>query len=198
MSTFEFHVARAARQRYAFDEALFGLTGNVVFADFAAARRFAQQMNAQRDVANDPGAAVRAGDLNAMGLVDEIMHFVVALYRRERNPDAMTGALQALEMRLSPEVLDQTLESFVDEFPNVATYRGEIPARKYLDGTTDGVSNREIALEELLMLWLANGNPAFAPYGELFDDRNLEEGSAYLALTRGLESYFRTQPPFGP
>src|SRR3954452_19979859 len=93
MPTFEFHVARAARQRYAFDEALFGLTGNVVFADFAAARRFAQQMNERRDVARDPGSAVRAGDLNAMGLVDEIMHFVVALYRRERNPDAMTGAL---------------------------------------------------------------------------------------------------------
>ena len=42
----------------------------------------------------------------------------------------------------------------------------------------------EIALEELLMVWLANGNPAFAPYGELFDDRNLEDGSAYLARRR--------------
>ena len=102
MSTFEFHVARAARERYAFDDALFGLTGNVVFADFAAARRFAQLMNEQRDLTADPGAAVRAGDLNAMGPVDEIMHFVVAMYRRERNPDAMAGALQALEMRLSP------------------------------------------------------------------------------------------------
>ena len=38
---FEFHVSRDARQRYEFDEALFGLSGNVVFADYAAARRFA-------------------------------------------------------------------------------------------------------------------------------------------------------------
>src|SRR3954462_13232739 len=51
---FEFYVAPAARQRYSFDETLFGLTGNVVFADFAAVRRFAQQMNAQRDLAADP------------------------------------------------------------------------------------------------------------------------------------------------
>ena len=50
MSTFEFHVSRAARQRYGFDEALFGLSGNVVFADFAAARRFAQKMNDARAI----------------------------------------------------------------------------------------------------------------------------------------------------
>src|SRR5437764_15396283 len=88
MTTFEFHVARATRERYSFDETLFGLTGNVVFADFAAARRFAQQMNEQRDLASDPGAAVRAGDLNAMGLVDEVLHYVAGLYRQERNPRA--------------------------------------------------------------------------------------------------------------
>jgi glycosidase len=198
MTGFEFHVARAARQRYSFDEALFGLSGNVVFADYAAARRFAQQMNAQRDLAADPGAAVRAGDINAMGLVDEVLHFVVGLYREQRNPEAMSGALRALDERLSAPVVDQALGTFVTEFPNVAAYRGEISATEYLAGTTDGMSNREIALEELLMLWLANGNPAFAPYGELFDDRRLEDDTAYLALVRGLEAYFKSQPTFGP
>ena len=197
-ATFEFHVARAARQRYSFDEALFGLSGNVVFADYAAARRFAAQMNEQRDLVADPGAAVRAGDINAMGLVDEVLHFVVGMYRAQRNPQAMSGALAVLEERLTRQVVDQTLESFVDEFPGSATQRGELTALDYLARDTDGVSNREIALEELLMLWLANGNPAFAPYGELFDDGNLEQGSAYLAFVRGLESYFKTQPTFGP
>ena len=198
MSTFEFHVARAARQRYAFDEQLFGLSGNVVFADYAAARRFAQQINAQRDLVEDPSAAVRAGDINAMGLVDEILHYVVGLYRRERNPNAMSGALQALGERLTPPVLEQTLALFVSEFPNIAVHRGDVEVADWLSDSTDGLPNREIALEELLMVWLANGNPAFAPYGELFDDRDLEDGSAYLALLRGLEGYFKTQPTFGP
>ena len=198
MTAFEFHVARAARRRYEFDEGLFGLSGNVVFADFAAARRFAQQMNAQRDLARDPGAAIRAGDLNAMGLVDEILHYVVGMYRAQRNPQVMSGALAALERRLSPQVLQQTLQAFATDFPNVAVYRGERSATDWLNGSTDGVGNREIALEEMLMLWLANGNPAFAPFGELFDDRNLEDGSAYIAVLRGLEGYFKTQPTFGP
>src|SRR4051795_13270329 len=125
MTTFEFHVARAARDRYSFDQALFGLTGNVVFADFAAARRFAQQINEQRDLAADPGAAVRAGDLSAMGLVDEILHYIAGLYRQERNPRAMSGALAALEQRLTGPVLDQTLQKFVTDFPNAASYRGD-------------------------------------------------------------------------
>src|SRR6476659_1333345 len=153
MSTFEFHVARAARERYSFDEALFGLTGNVVFADFAAARRFAQQMNEQRDLAADPSNAVRAGELNAMGLVDEILHFVVGMYREQRNPQVISGAIAALEARLTPQGLQQTLEAFVGEFPNAAGFRGDQSAAEYLAGQTNGVSNREIALEELLMLW---------------------------------------------
>ncbi len=53
----EFHVSREARDRYEFDESLFGQRGNVVFTNFAAARRFAQKMNAQRDLAADPGSA---------------------------------------------------------------------------------------------------------------------------------------------
>ena len=198
MTAFEFHVARAARERYSFDEALFGLTGNVVFADFAAVRRFVQQMNAQRDIAADPAVAVRAGDVNAMGLVDEILHYVVALYREQRNPEAMAGALGALTVRLGAPVLEATLAAFVDRFPNAATYRDQLSAADYLAGETEGIPNRQVALEELLMLWLANGNPAFAPYGELFDDRPLEEGSAYPAVVKGLEAFFRTQPTFGP
>src|SRR3954452_24095339 len=198
MTTFEFHVARAARQRYSFDEALFGLTGNVVFADYAAARRFAQQMNEQRNLAADPGNAVRVGDLNAMGLIDEVLHYVVELYRHERNPDAMSGALQALNAKLGARLVDQTLEVFVTDFPSSAAYGGTVKAAEYLRGHTDGVPNREIALEEMLMVWLANSNPAFAPFGELFDDHDLEDRSGYGAAIRALEAHFRTQPPFGP
>ena len=44
----EFHVSRAARDRYAFDEALFGLSGNVILADFGATRRCAQRTGGLR------------------------------------------------------------------------------------------------------------------------------------------------------
>jgi hypothetical protein len=195
---YEFHVSRQARERYGFEERLFGLTGNVIFADYAASRRFAARMNEVRGVATDPGAAVRAGDLNAMGLIDEILHHVVELYREQVEPRAIAGALEALEKRLGRQTLDATLAAFAEQFPGSAILSGDQPAKEWLSDETAGRSNREIALEELLMLWLANRNPAFAPFGELFDDRELEEGSAYPALMRGLEAYARALPPFGP
>ena len=196
--SFEFHVSRDARQRYDFDEALFRLSGNVVFADYAAARRFAHAMNAQRDLAAEPGSEVRAGDINAMGLVDEVLHYVVELYRRQRNPAAMAGALAALDQRLGADALETALAVFAERFPTVTVYRGDQSVADYLDGQTDGTPNRQIALEELLMVWLANRNPAFGPYSELFVDTPLADGSAYDELIAGLRDYFRTQPGFGP
>ena len=56
----EFHVSRASRDRYQFDDALFSLTGNAVIADFHAARVFAQRMT-------DTGRPASASEINADG-----------------------------------------------------------------------------------------------------------------------------------
>jgi hypothetical protein len=39
-------------------------------------------MNRVRDAAAHPERAVRASDIDAMGLIDEILHYMVGLYRR--------------------------------------------------------------------------------------------------------------------
>jgi len=194
----EFHVSRRARDRYRFDETLFALDGNVIFANFHAARLFAQRMNEKRDLVRFPEQAVKAGELNAMGLLDELLHLVVARYHEQRNPEAMRQALDWLYARLGQRVVDETLRRFVDEFPPVAVYRGEIDAESYLEGETDGVPHRQRVLEELLMLWLANANPALAPFAELFDDAALEKETAYRQIISELRAFFDTQPPFGP
>ena len=63
LPTFEFHVSRNARDRYTFTEELFSVTGNVVFANLAASRQFAQRMNLVRDAAQNPVLAVNPGEL---------------------------------------------------------------------------------------------------------------------------------------
>ena len=194
----EFHVSRQARDLYGFDETLFSLSGNVIFANFHAARVFAQKMNERRDLANFPELAVRAGQINAMGLIDEIQHYLVALYREQKNPAVMQLALDWLSKALGSEAMDAALRKFAGEFPPVAVYRREIGLEAYLDGETDGVPHRQILLEEMLMLWLANQNPAFAPYQELFDDDSLTVETAYAQILTTLYDFFETQPPFGP
>jgi hypothetical protein len=199
----EFHVSHQSRERYKFDDALFSSSGNVIFADFMAARRFAQLMNAQRDLVSHPEQTVRAGQINAMGLIDEILHQVIEDYRQKRNPAVMQEALDWLGDNLSPEQVDAVLLQFTHEFPPLAVHRQELSAEEYLEGVSrrpDGslVPNRQIALEELLMLWLENENPAFQPFGELFDDTSLERPQIYPRLVSSLVEFFDSQPSYGP
>ncbi|MGD1992325.1 MAG: alpha-amylase family glycosyl hydrolase [Anaerolineae bacterium] len=194
----EFHISREARDRYQFDQALFSLTGNVIFANFHAVRQFVQRMNSRRDVVRFPEQAVKAGQINAMGLIDEILHYVVALYREQEQSEVMADALVWLEEKLGPEAVDQTLLRFVQSFPPVAVYQQELTAEAYLTGETDGVSHRRVALEEMVLLWLANVNPAFAPFNELFDDSDLRKETAYPQIISETHAFLDTQPPFGP
>ncbi|MBI4787154.1 MAG: alpha-amylase [Chloroflexi bacterium] len=194
----EFHISRQARDRYQFDAALFMLSGNVIFPNFNAARVFAQKMNRARDLIRFPEQTVRAGDLNAMGLIDEILHFVVSQYRAQINRAALRQALEWLDERLGRAAVDKTLQTFAEDFPALAIYRGQIPLADYLRGDTAGEPNRQIVLEEMTMLWLANMNPAFSPFIELFDDARLESETNYKLLITNLHSFFETQPRFGP
>jgi hypothetical protein len=173
----EFHISREARDRYRFDESLFSLRGNVILANFHATRVFAQRMNQKRD---------------------EILHVVVGLYREQMNPEAIRQALEWLQEELGAEAVDAALRRFAADFPPVAVYRREIRPETYLGGETAGVPHRHVVLEELIMLWLTNVNPAFSPFRELFDDTALERETAYTQIASSLNEFFETQPLFGP
>ena len=195
---FEFHISKAARIHYEFDRALFQTSGNVIIPDFPAARAFARRMNERADPERYPGRVVHAAELNAMGLIDEILHHAVEIYRRTVNPNVMADAIAALTAELPPEELERALAQFVEQFPPLVVIRDGRDPAVYLAGATEGRPNREIALEELMMLWLANVNPAFKAFDELFDDADLVERTAYDQLINGLQGFFESQPGFGP
>jgi len=194
----EFHISRAARDHYQLDQTLFGLNGNVIFTNFHAARQLAQSMNQKRDLISYPERAIRAGQINAMGLIDEILHLVIFEYQRQRNPDVMKTAVDHLLVEISPDQFDQTLLQFIKTFPPLSVYNQEVTANDYLSGETEGFPNRQLLLEELLMLWIANKNPAFSPYNELFDDSDLRQNTPYLHVIDELHDFLDNQPVFGP
>lgn len=192
--TFEFHVSRASRERYGFQDALFSVTGNVVFADLNAAREFAHRVNLVRDAERNPDQAMHPGALNAMGLIDEALHTLVHVYREQRDPRVMLDALSWFQSRLGEEQLDRTLLAFADQFPTVDVFRGKQSAREWLSGSTGRTPHRAVALEELILLWLNNQNPAFNPFHELFDDDPLVKSTSYKEITSALRAYFDTRP----
>jgi hypothetical protein len=165
MPEFEFHVSRQARRKYAFDEALFGLDGRLLLADFAAARRFAESMTR----------------------IDEILHILIRQYELQHPGFMQQVLLQAGDV-------ETALFRFTEEFPPLAVYRAELKPEHYLAGETNGRPNRLAALEELFLLHLHNNNQAFSPYRELFDDSSLRQQAGYQNLIMHIQTFFSTQP----
>lgn len=197
-AVFHFHVSRAARDKYQFDDSLFSLRGNVVFVNFFAARAFAQKLNQARDFTQFPDGAVQAGQLNALGLLHEIFHYILGRFRMQRGAQVMQRALVTVYGRLGAPAVNAVLTKFVEEFPPVPVYRGQVDIETYLRGSTEGIPNREIVLEELLLVRLTNENPAAAPLKELFDDSSLVRQTAYLHVIENLSDFFAGEGPFGP
>src|SRR5579863_8523473 len=190
----EFHISRNARERYKFAESLFSYTGNVVFANMAACRDFAYRMNQVRDVEKHPERVVHAGQLYAMGLIDEASHVLMARYREQFDPEVMTAGLDWFAAQVGSDALDAMLLAFVEQFPGSTVIRGLETPRQWLAGQTEGTSHRAAAFEELLLLWTANRNQAFRPFEELFEERTLAEKTVYREVTAQLPTYFATRP----
>jgi glycosidase len=192
--TFEFHIARDVRAKYDFDAAFFSITGNVILADFRAVRDFVGKLNALRE----PEDRVSAGRVNAAGLMDEIFHHLFRVYESEANPGVFRRALARLETAIGAAETRGLLLDFTVLFPPRDVYAGKTDPAAYLEGKTGGRPNAEITLEELVLLSLANFNPANAKLIELFDERYFSDRELYAGAISELERFFREEPGFGP
>ncbi|MEW6566149.1 MAG: alpha-amylase family glycosyl hydrolase [Spirochaetota bacterium] len=194
----EFHVAREVRESYGLDSALFAIRGNVVFADFHTVREFAQKINSKVNPEIHPEQYIKAGKLNAMGLIDEILHYVTALYREKACTTVLQSTMDALEKELGKTAVNKLLQTFVKLFPPQSIYEGKQTEEDYLKESEEGIPNRLLVLEELMLLRLANENPAFEPFAFMFSDEKLEKTTEYTRAIGVLKSHLATLPHFGP
>ncbi|MCX6054697.1 MAG: alpha-amylase family glycosyl hydrolase [Chloroflexi bacterium] len=194
----EFHITRRAREKYKFDQTLFSYNGNVIFANFHAVRLFAQKINEQKDLVSFPEDSIKASQLNAMGLIDEIYHHLFSVYRKEKNPSTIESTLHSLIKKIGAQKLDAILELFINKFPPLVVYAKQMTASEYLGGKTEGVLNRESLLEEFILLWISTRNPALDPFSELIWDAELVNDFRFDQITGIIEAGFKEQPVFGP
>jgi len=194
----EFHISRAVRETLDLNELLFSYTGNVVFANVAASRKLAARLNDSLGPNPDPADIVNAGALFAMGLIDELNHALIARYREDIDPKLLSDAILFFTDKVGAANVQGLLLAFTDQFPNAAVFEGKLSAADWLAAATDRRPNREAALEELMLLWLSNINPAFTSFRKLFDDRGLQTKTVYPDVTSVLPGYLDTRPPIAP
>jgi glycosidase len=193
----EFHIRREVREKYGLGHALFSLRGNVVFADLRQVRDLTERINAGADPRR-PETFIRTGQFFAMGLIDEILHYVVALYREQVQSDVFDTALLRLEANLGEHRTALLLRAFGEQFPPRQVYAGNVTVDQYLAGNDGGENNRSLSLEEMLLLALANLNPAFSPFTFLFDDQDLEDNTVYSQAIEEIKIHLASLPVFGP
>ncbi len=192
VAMFELLVSRRARVRYGLTEDLFATEASVIVADFKTARQAAAAINRIRRARGD--REISASDLFAAGLLHEFMHVLIGRFLETVDSEAFTDALEEAQIDIGVEAVDRTLEAFVGAFPPRAVRSGDMTPPDYLEGRTGGLLNRRIVLEEMLLLRLAETNPALEEFGDLFDDTTLRRQTTYPLLMDRLEAFLGKRP----
>jgi hypothetical protein len=145
-----------------------------------------------------PEHAAKTGEVNAMALLDEIVHYVICLYRQQKNSQLFSKVIQSLEEKFNSNQLNEIFIQFLKDFPPRAVYEKFTDAETYLNGETKGTPNRHLLLEDLIVYWVTLHNPALENYSELFESPNLENDRAFHLLFDAMNEFFVSQPGFGP
>ncbi len=193
----EFHIISSARDKYAFDEKLFSYDGNFVFVNFQAVRVFTNKLNSLRENPQDPSTYIQPGQINALGLIDEIAHIIFQRYYELHGKELQSELFKWLNNYLGEQKLKKTLLTYSELFPALDVYRGKIATIDYYQDETADTPNSHLILEELILTWLLNQNPAASRYQELFTDTFLVKNTSYTQLIDLVKAYFVSKPPFG-
>ncbi len=197
MIIYYFHVSSESRKKYQFDENLFSLQGDLIVADFTTARILADKINNVRKAEGRYSEQVTAGQINALGLLHEIFHLLIRRYEQNENPNVFQRSIDFLKQSLSEDELESTMLKFIEEFPPLPVYQNKISAKDFLNGKTENKSNREIILEEIILLNIENINPAVRQLAELFSDERLAKETSYKNLIEQTEKFFELEKPVG-
>ncbi len=193
---FDFHVSNHARNKYKIEESLFSISGDLIIANFNVARIISGKINDIRKSQSN-SQLTTAGQLNALGLIHEIFHYLIRLYEENENPGVFSRGLKFLAQNIGKENLDSILLTFTKEFSPLPVFQRKISAQEYLEKSTGTKQNKEIILEELILLYLENSNQATPALEELYSNKPLKEKTVYQIFIEKLEYFFLLEKSFG-
>lgn len=184
-------IKHQAREEFGIPGRFFSPEGRLSLPGMHEAKILAARLNSRIHITitTDQQEAVRASDLLAAELIDEILHYIIHLYCRDQGRSLLAEALDLVSRRNLP--VDSLLYSFAEEFPGA---EGSNP----LNGLTGDVANREILLEDLLMLEINRENPAYSPFKLLFSDSEIAQREEYSSLINELQGFLDSKGPFPP
>jgi glycosidase len=197
MTNHDFHISKSTRIKYKFDDSFYSLNGNLIIVNSQAARYISDKINEVRKNEGAYDQLTTAGEINALGVLHEIYHYLLNQYVKKENPGVIKRSIDFIKSALSEKKLNKVLVKFVEEFPPLDVYKGKTKTEAYLNGKTGNTPNKELILEELIILHIENTNPAAARLNELFSDKILTENTPYNEVIKRTEEFFDKEKPTG-
>jgi len=172
-------------------------SGAIALPDAVSARFVAQKYK------------LSAGELRALSLIDEAFRIIIDLYRKQYSKLLEEIALKAFASTEESKALWEVLQELIIEFPPAPIYDGLAEPKDWLESLSpvgDGSNrpNRELIIEQLILIRLFNENPACSPYRSLFDDGvsptgitlpgSISAKTPYLQVFARLEDALKTLP----
>ena len=126
MIKYDFHVRKNIRKKYRFDTSLFSISGDLIIANFRQARILANQINEQRKAERKTNQLIAPGQLNALGLIHEIHHYLIRLYETNENPGVLDRGVNYLKSALGEKEFNKIFLAYLIEFPPAEVFKGNI------------------------------------------------------------------------
>ena len=142
MIKYEFHISKSCRIKYEFDDSLYSLSGNIIITNSQAARYISARINNVRKSEGAYDKLVTTGEINALGVLHEVYHYLLNQYAESENPGVIQRSIEYLTSTLNEERLNKVLLNFINEFPPLDVYKGFRKSEEYLKGKTNDRANR--------------------------------------------------------
>ena len=113
----DFHISKTARIKYDIETSFYSLVGKLIIANAQTARYISSKINEVRKKEGAHDQLVTPGEINALGILHEIFHYVINHYSEKENPGVIKRNIDFLKSELNEDELNKVLLRFIEEFP---------------------------------------------------------------------------------
>jgi len=157
-------------------------------------RKLSHHLNKVRLSSNSRKEQIKSSHLNGMMLILETLLYVFHKYQKENPAYNINKASDSIKKKIGKNEFSQSLKFFNEEFFRVSNNNIQKNKIKETDLTIANID--QIMTEELLFLWLANSNPAFSIFTDMFNDQVLLENSNYDDIIANIKLFFKNTPGY--
>lgn len=188
---FEFHISNVSRIKYSVKDELLTTTGTLVTSNPQEIKKLVLKVNETRDEYNK----ISSGGVNAAGLLDEVFHHIFRYYEKNIDDKLFENTIEHLKTKIGETSLKNNLIDFTQKFPPKAVYKKEMKAADYLAATMHSRPNIARSIEELILLYLDNFNPANEKLKEFFNENILSNTDSYRWIIYHIDKFFVESEP---